>query len=155
VGYGNRTLEEFFAVLRSHAITDLVDVRSVPWSGFNPEYGRDRLAGHAVDNGLAWAYMGDTLGGKGVSSMGWRFKDGLRRLAALSSTRCVAAMCCELRPEECHRVRILGAAWTALGVPVLHIDERGLAITQREAEARRNGGNATLEVGLPLMVGRR
>src|SRR5438309_2228628 len=43
VGHSTRTLKEFVALLRTHDVDQLVDVRTVPRSRHNPQFNRDRL----------------------------------------------------------------------------------------------------------------
>jgi uncharacterized protein (DUF488 family) len=37
----------------------------------------------------------------------------------------VVLMCSELRPQECHRAKLIGETLVQLGLPVQHIDENG------------------------------
>ena len=43
VGHSTRTLAEFLVLLTVHAVTELVDVRTVPRSRHNPQYNADSL----------------------------------------------------------------------------------------------------------------
>lgn len=43
VGHSNHALEGFLAMLRRHRIAAVVDVRSAPYSYFNPHFGREAL----------------------------------------------------------------------------------------------------------------
>lgn len=96
VGYGNRAAPDLFGVLRRHGVRRLVDVRSKPYSKFNPDFTRDRLARLAADAGLEYLYHGDTLGGMPADGGSHAdvaarpgFKDTLRRLASESDRKSV------------------------------------------------------------------
>jgi uncharacterized protein (DUF488 family) len=148
LGYGNRTMPEFLALLEDWRIATLVDVRSVPFSRFHPEFAKDALKGNVESAGVSYAWMGDTLGGKCGSATPpskVAFRSALRRLALMGTDRRVAFLCAELRPETCHRVRLLGEALDAAGVAVTHIDEHGRPLSHKEARFRLTHGQVTLE----------
>lgn len=147
IGYGNRPIGEFLALLARHGVGRLVDVRSKPYSRAHPDYSRHRLEAHVRAAGLDYAYMGDTLGGMPERPRGREFKDALRRVALDSGSVRLALMCAELRPESCHRFRLLGRALDSLGVEVRYVDEAGGLLTHAQVLARFTGGNATLDVG--------
>ncbi|MEO7198777.1 MAG: DUF488 domain-containing protein, partial [Dokdonella sp.] len=44
IGHSNRSLEDFIALLREHGIQQVVDVRTVPKSRHNPQFGGEALA---------------------------------------------------------------------------------------------------------------
>ena len=43
IGHGNRKQEDFLALLKDFAIEYLIDVRSQPYSKFNPQYNQHEL----------------------------------------------------------------------------------------------------------------
>jgi|SRR5688572_4863381 len=159
VGYGNRPFAQFLDVLELHGVAHVVDVRSKPYSRFSPDFGKDRLQSNLKANGLAYTYLGDVLGGMAQNAPTTpdgrpdhaairespAFLNGLRRLVAMSQGERVAFICAELRPEDCHRTRLLGAALAGRGVEVLHIDERGRLVTQAEAVHRWTKGQVRLD----------
>ena len=54
------------------------------------------------------------------------FKDGFGRLrSAFERDAGAAIFCSELRPEHCHRTKLIGEALADMGVPVEHIDADG------------------------------
>lgn len=150
VGYGNRPFEAFVDLLGEHGIRLLADVRSVPFSRAHPVFERSALAVDLPRHGVAYEWMGDRLGGKPLPGRGpipsTAFANGLRRLACLADARRTAVMCAELRPEHCHRTRLLGAALAARGVEVLHVDERGELVPHRDVVRRITKGQATLDL---------
>ena len=40
VGHSTHAAEAFAALLRTHGVTAVADVRSAPWSRFNPQFNR-------------------------------------------------------------------------------------------------------------------
>ncbi|KAB2857470.1 MAG: DUF488 domain-containing protein, partial [Anaerolineae bacterium] len=43
IGHSNHSLDDFLGLLKQHAITDLVDIRSAPQSRFSPHFNKKRL----------------------------------------------------------------------------------------------------------------
>ena len=76
IGHGARPVEELIALLRAHDTTQLVDVRTIPRSRRNPQFGREALATSLATAGIAYALM-PGLGGlrkarAGSVNLGWR-----------------------------------------------------------------------------------
>jgi uncharacterized protein (DUF488 family) len=141
VGYGNRTLNDVLALLRAHGVRYLIDVRSAPYSRFNPAFSRADLASAIEKAGIHYVFMGDTLGGRPgdescydeaghVDYTACRehpdFRCGFERLrSAFEQEAGAAIFCSELRPEHCHRTKLIAEAMSEMGVPVEHIDADG------------------------------
>jgi uncharacterized protein (DUF488 family) len=141
VGYGNRELDDVLVLLHTHAARYLIDVRSAPYSRFNPAFSKGQLATAVEKAGIQYVFMGDTLGGRPtdeccydeaghVNYLACRehpdFKDGFRRLrSAFEQDAGAAIFCSELRPEHCHRTKLIAEAMTEMGVSVEHIDADG------------------------------
>lgn len=160
IGYGNeRSAEEFVSLLNQYGVKYLVDVRTKPYSKFRPEFSRAALEINLPRAGIAYVFMGDTLGGlpsdascytEGkvdytlVRERPW-FRRGLDRLeAGWRAGHRIAIMCAELEPQRCHRSKLVGEALAAREVPIGHIDEDGAVITQKAVLDRLTGGQAAL-----------
>ena len=139
-GYGNRGFPAFVDLMRRYGVTHVVDVRSVPQSSYWEDFRRPRLERILPENGLRYVYMGDTLGGVPDSPVLCKdlevipleplfdepkLRIGLDRLVLAAQSRTVCLMCGCLRPDRCHRFRLVGEALARKGVEVLHLDERG------------------------------
>ncbi len=141
IGHGTRPLELFVGLLRTFEIEYLIDVRSRPYSRFNPQYNRQALELGLKAAGVCYLFMGDTLGGRPddptcYTADGkvdyaeiWNkdfFRTGMERLIkAYRNNVPVAIMCSESKSAECHRTRLIGQALAEVDVPVMHIDETG------------------------------
>ena len=44
IGHSTHALEAFVALLRRHHVAQVTDVRSAPYSRFNPQFNREALA---------------------------------------------------------------------------------------------------------------
>ncbi len=150
-GYGNRGFDAFLALLRRYEITHLVDVRSVPQSGYWEDFRKERLALLIGQTEIKYVWMGDTLGGVENSPVLCKDPDsvdleplrhepklalGVTKVieAASDSSRKILLMCGCLRPHRCHRSRLLGPAFMEQGVELLHLDDKGSLVPQRQVE---------------------
>jgi uncharacterized protein (DUF488 family) len=169
IGYGARSVDELIAVLHQHAIEYVLDVRSAPYSRYKPEFSKDALEAALKAVGLRYVYMGDSLGGRPEDPTCYSngkvdyarvqekafYQGGISRLqTAFAQQRHVALMCSEGKPEECHRTRLIGASLTAIGIPVVHIDEDDELRTQAEVIERIEGAQLTL-FDEPLLTSRK
>ena len=64
IGHSNHPAERFIALLRQHDIGALADVRSTPFSRFNPQFNRERLAAALRDAGIQYVFLGQELGAR-------------------------------------------------------------------------------------------
>lgn len=154
IGHSNRSAAEFTALLQRYGISYLADVRSAPYSRYNPQYNQKALQQHLANNGIAYVYMGNELGGMpknpscydddgrlnyGLVSQTTFFKAGIERLQTADAKQLpVAIMCSEAKPQECHRSILISPALRALGIEVIHIDEKGELKTYAEVATLLN-----------------
>ena len=64
IGHGARKEEEFLALLQQYDISFLVDVRSSPYSKFNPHFNQINLEHLLEEHNIKYVFMGDSLGGR-------------------------------------------------------------------------------------------
>lgn len=134
IGHSTRAIEEFIELLRMHEITQLVDIRTIPKSRRNPQYGQDQLESSLNEAGIDYVYL-KALGGlrsKAKESVNdaWEnasfrnyadymqtdaFVEGIDELIALAEERVTAIMCAEAVPWRCHR-RLVSDALLVRGV---------------------------------------
>jgi uncharacterized protein (DUF488 family) len=62
VGHSNHSIDEFLALLKSHNVKRLVDVRTIPRSRHNPQFNRDALAASVRRAHIAYTHL-PKLGG--------------------------------------------------------------------------------------------
>ena len=135
VGHSNHLLDLFLELLARHRIDTLADVRSAPYSRFNPHFNRRALAAALEARGIRYVFFGRELGGRPddpaciengrVSyervARTERFQDGLERLINAAATNRMAMMCAEKEPLDCHRTLLVGQALVGRGVEIRHI----------------------------------
>lgn len=128
VGHSTRTQDDFIALLKARGVQRLADVRTMPRSGHNPQFNRDRIASALRRAGIGYLHIA-ALGGLRHAKPdsvngGWRnasfrgfadymqtreFAEGLRRLMKLARVKRMAIMCAEAVPWRCHRSLIADA----------------------------------------------
>ena len=139
IGHSTRPFDDLLALLQSHGIRRLVDVRTIPRSRHNPQFNSDRLAKSLKKAGLAYQHMPE-LGGlrkprKDSINAGWKntsfrgyadymqtepFWNALEKLTASSQQSSTAIMCAEAVPWRCHR-SLIADALAVRGWTVRHI----------------------------------
>ena len=110
IGYSTRTLPEFLSELERRGITQLVDVRSSPWSRNQP-FNANQIERWAEQGGLLYRQAGGVLGGRAEIALD--HPDYLAALNRLLDTACrdpLAIMCSEGDPTQCHRTWDVGAS---------------------------------------------
>ena len=149
VGHSTRPIEEFVGLLTAHAVTCLVDVRTVPRSRHNPQFNRETLATSLELVHIRYIHMPGLGGFRHPSpqspNAGWHnasfrgyadymqttdFAGNLSDLIDLAVGEQIAIMCAEAVPWRCHR-SLIADALTVRGMRVEEIVSR----TQREAHA--------------------
>jgi uncharacterized protein (DUF488 family) len=127
IGHSNHPVIRFLDLLQQHQIQCIADVRTAPYSRFNPQYNREQLAISLKEKGISYIWLGAGLGGK--NSRGQKDNNYLQGIATLISTALetkTAMMCSEEDPRNCHRHRkisttILNGGFEQLQVqPFIH-----------------------------------
>lgn len=136
IGHGSKKIEEFIEELNCFQINYLIDVRSSPYSRFNPQFNRELLKHDLEKKGIIYVYLGETLGGLpndrscyidgkvdyNIIKEKVFFKDGLDRLIIAHKKNInVAVMCSESKPEECHRSKLIGQELLKHHISMIHI----------------------------------
>jgi uncharacterized protein (DUF488 family) len=134
IGHSTRPLDEFIALLKAHAVTLVVDVRTIPRSRHNPQFNEDSLPDSLKNAGIGYIHM-PGLGGlrhakRDSVNAGWRnasfrgyadymqtpeFEKQIEELIQLAKEYRIALMCAEAVPWRCHR-SLIGDALTIRGI---------------------------------------
>ena len=64
IGHSRHPLEAFVALLRRYEVAKVIDVRSTPYSRFNPQFNRESLARNLTACGIEYSFLGVELGGR-------------------------------------------------------------------------------------------
>ena len=150
IGHSNHSLEDFLALLSRHRIGAVADVRSVPWSRFNPQFNRNALKDALGRRGVHYVYLGRELGGRPQDPACYEdgrvryalvartagFRDGIARVTGGAEEHRIALMCAEREPLRCHRTLLVARALDEGGVEVVHILAGGSVEAHAETMAR-------------------
>ena len=150
IGHGNYPIDLFIDSVRSAGIDTIIDVRSSPYSRFNPQFNRENLEKSLEESAINYQFMGDRLGGRYTDpgllfpdgTVDYRkvqdtemFKEGISRLLAIiSSGKTIALMCAEKEPERCHRFVLISPVLQEKGISVVHIRPEGKLQANKELE---------------------
>jgi uncharacterized protein (DUF488 family) len=137
IGHSNHSDEQFVQLLQQHAIRCLVDVRSQPYSRYNPQFNRETLAASLRNAGIQYVDQGASLGGRpdqpdlydpGSERPNYSrqrqtevYQHGLDQLIEQAQTASTVIMCSEGDPNQCHRTWLITPSLIDAGFTVLHI----------------------------------
>jgi uncharacterized protein (DUF488 family) len=151
IGHSNGTSEHFADLLAEHGIDVIADVRSSPYSAWNPQFNRESLQAFLKARGVNYVFLGDELGARRGEPECYddagrvhydrvartpAFSRGIGRLAELAAGHRVALMCAEKDPLTCHRTILICRFTKDVFPDVRHILHDGSLEAQAEAESR-------------------
>jgi uncharacterized protein (DUF488 family) len=133
IGHSNHSIGKLASLLEDNGISQIVDVRTSPYSRFNPQYNREMLEAALTERGISYTFAGDSLGGRPddpscykrsnqpsdnhadflhevdypeVMKRDW-FQRGIGRLMEMASSSVTAILCSEEDPAHCHRHHLI------------------------------------------------
>lgn len=136
IGHSTHPSRSFIELLRQHEITAIGDVRSSPYSRFNPQFNRETLKRDLRAARIAYLFLGDELGarrsesecydaqGKVLYDVAARtplFLAGIERLRQGMQDYRLALMCAERDPIQCHRTLLVCRALRVEAFDIVHI----------------------------------
>lgn len=149
VGHSTHDSADFIGLLKQHEVNAVCDVRSHPYSKYNPQYNRETIAGELKVNDIQYVFLGKELGARSENPDCYAdgkvqfaqlakeplFQKGLTRLRQGIEKYAVALMCAEKDPITCHRT-ILVTRQLRNEFIIQHILEDGGIESNDEAETR-------------------
>ena len=170
IGHSTRTLEAFIHLLKTHQVTRLIDVRTIPRSRHVPQFNEGTLPNSLHAAGITYEHM-PGLGGlrhtrvdspntawRNASFRGYadymqtdEFAESLDSLIDEGHKDRIALMCAEAVPWRCHR-SLIADALTARGIRVEHILSGLRTQTHTLTPWHRSRGSKSpiLLLGMPL-----
>lgn len=139
IGHSNRSLSDFIALLQTHRIEGISDIRRMPRSRTHPQFNSENLEIELPTHGILYRQQPSLAGfrkkDKAAPKNAWTnpsfqayanymltadFEQGLDELLSFAAGRNIAIMCSEAVWWRCHR-RLVADGLLARGVAVRHI----------------------------------
>jgi uncharacterized protein (DUF488 family) len=150
IGHSTHSWEKFLELLRQHRIDAVADVRSSPYSQYNPHFNREPLQLALRQQGISYVFLGEELGARrsepecyvngrvdySLIARTPSFIRGLDRLVQGATKMRIAIMCAEKDPLDCHRCILVSPQLKERGVNIQHIHDDGTLESQEQAEHR-------------------
>jgi len=162
IGHGNKKIEDFIKELKTFEVQFLLDIRSKPFSKWNPQFNQNELKFKLEETGIKYVFVGDTLGGlpEDRSCYDYNgkvvydlikekdfFKEGLERLTTANEKLIkLAIMCSESKPEECHRSKLIGQELLKKEISLKHIVSDKLVKSQEMVMAELTKGKGIVDL---------
>jgi len=159
IGHSAHTIEKFLNLLTLYDIQFVVDIRSVPYSRFHPQFRKNTLEKSLLDMCIAYLFLGQKLGGrpnapsvypngelpeKGtrpwpkpdydtMMTTDW-FQRGIITLVEIATQQNTVILCSEENPVDCHRHRLVTKYLDQnyAEIQVYHIRGDGSIVTARK-----------------------
>lgn len=132
IGHGNHNFNQFIQLLEDNGIMVLVDVRTAPYSRYNPQFNKEELERVLPNYWMEYVYAGKYLGGrpsdpglyksrflpdddvdylhevdyKEIMKREWFIK-AIERLVEMADEQTSVIMCSEEDPASCHRHHLI------------------------------------------------
>lgn len=142
-GHSTQSLSDFIDVLKKYMITELIDIRTVPRSRYNPQFNKEtlplelakekieyrhfiKLGGlrHVVKNSINTGWENDSFRGYADYMQTKDFENAVEELLPIIKQKTVVLVCAEGLWWRCHR-RMVADALSIRGIKVLHILPNG------------------------------
>ena len=150
IGHSTHPMDNFIQLLTVHHITAVCDVRSSPYSRYNPQFNRETLQKELKGHEIAYVYLGKELGPRSDDPGCYEdgkvrydrlartdlFREGLRRIRLGMATYRIALMCSEKDPASCHRTILVCRHLRDKDTHIRHILEDG-SLEENEITIRR------------------
>ena len=139
VGHSTHAFSAFAALLSRHDVAAVADVRSAPYSRFNPQFNRETLKRSLLERGIRYVFLGRELGARSNDPSCYKdgqvqyarlarteqFRSGIERVEQGAKRYRMALMCAEQDPLACHRSILVAPALIERGLRVHHILANG------------------------------
>lgn len=150
IGYAHHTQESFLELLQQYTIDYVIDVRTMAYSKFHPQFNKEPLKVFLNSNGIGYKQMDEAFGIVRPNSellnlegyLDFRkiaelkvFKEGIEQMIrGINQGYHIAFMCAEKSPSDCHRSTLVARALSIRGYTVYHILFDGSLQSQEDLE---------------------
>jgi len=126
IGHSTISLVDFMTLVEFWGLQAVVDVRSKPYSQYNPHFNKEVLMGTFHRKCIDYYWRGKTLGGLCKTSIkDENFLADIKFVADLAKKGLkTAIMCSESQPLKCHRAYKLSPVFLGQGFQVRHLIQK-------------------------------
>ena len=136
VWHSNLSAESLVGMLKRRGITQVIDVRSTPYSRYVPQFNRNNIRVTLERNGTGYTHMGDALGGRPqddrlydrdgranyeLMAQEKTFQDAIQQVEQMAEDSHIALMCTEADPLRCHRTLLVSQELASRGTDIIHL----------------------------------
>lgn len=160
IGHSTHPIDAFLALLAGAGVEAVADVRSAPYSRFNPQFNREPLRDALAEAGIAYVFLGEELGARSKDASLYvdgkvsyerlaetdLFKRGIERVLVGAAKMKIALMCAEAEPLDCHRTILVARELARRGADIRHILRDGTIESHQDVIDRlaaRDGGSSS------------
>lgn len=150
IGHSTHSIEKLIHLLSSQFVSTIVDVRSTPYSRYNPQFNRESLISKLNRAGISYVFMGSELGARtediscyvdgkvqySLLAQSGPFQKGLSQITERAKGQKIALMCAESDPLTCHRSILICRRLADYGMEIKHILSNGQVESHEEALSR-------------------
>lgn len=150
IGHSTHSVDHFLELIRMHNVQVLCDVRSTPYSRFNPGFNRAELQASLAQFRVTYLFLGNALGARPTDSFCFEngrvsydtlaktnaFRMGLARVMSDVQRFNVSLMCAEKDPLDCHRAILICRHLRSPDINIAHILDDGRLESHEHAESR-------------------
>lgn len=152
IGYAHHTQESFLELLLKYHINCVVDIRTMAYSGFHPQFNKEVIQYYLKQRHIAYIHMDKPFGIiKDKIELNTKegyldftklaktddFGEGIKRIEnGMEKGYTIAFMCAEKDPTDCHRSTLVAREFAKIGYGVLHILHDGSVESHRGMEKR-------------------
>lgn len=150
VGHSTHPVQKLIDLLSMHRISAVADVRSSPFSRYNPQFNSEPLQRTLRDANIEYVFLGKELGARpadrryyidgqvqfSLVAQSDFFRAGLERLRQGMESYTIALLCAEKDPIACHRMILVCRSLRSDGKSIKHILEDGTLEDNSSAERR-------------------
>lgn len=138
IGHGKLSFMKFVALLQANNITQIIDIRSIPYSRKAPWSNKSRLSQLLRPLGIRYKYLGHNFSDKnqtfqrpGQSSQqnsAQAYLEAVSNIVQVAAKRQSALLCAESDPAHCIRQNVIAQTLISREIEVSHILHNGSII---------------------------
>jgi len=152
IGHSNHPIEKFLDLLKKYDIDHVIDIRSNPFSKYQPQYNENNLKDLLSAKNIRYLFFGDKLGGRYKDSKYLypdgtvdynkvrkrpEFLEGIQEIEhMMKGGKSPVLLCSEKDPFDCHRFVLVSKNISNDGFSVHHILQDGTTISNSDLERK-------------------